>query len=72
MLFLADSLYIALSGKTLDAVINPELREEWLVTKSKVFPRTDTAENAAYDKHSPGTNISMYVRGYLQSVKFLL
>ncbi|XP_063692200.1 uncharacterized protein LOC134824307 isoform X1 [Bolinopsis microptera] len=49
-----DSLYLALSVKTLDEVIKPDLWEEWLEAKKTWFPRTDTPENRAYDKRTPG------------------
>ena len=55
ILLFVDSLYFALSGKTLDDVIRPELREEWEEAKRKWFPRTDTPENIAFDKRTPGT-----------------
>jgi len=45
---------MALSGATLDELVKPKLKEEWLVVKRAWFPRTDTAENAAYDKRTPG------------------
>ena len=60
MLFLADSLYLALSADSLDELVKPELREEWTDTKRKVFPRTDTPENTAYDKRTPGTVLVCY------------
>ena len=52
---LLDSLYLAISGRTLDDVIRPELREQWEMVKTKWFPRTDTPENIAFDKRTPGT-----------------
>jgi len=46
---------MALSGTTLDELVKPELRDEWSNIKDQWFPRTDTAEHAAYDKRTPGT-----------------
>ena len=45
---------MALAADTLEELIKPELRQEWVQTKSLWFPRTDTAEHAAYDKRTPG------------------
>ena len=45
---------MALSGKSLDELVKPELREEWGVAKAAWFPRTDTTENEAYDTRTPG------------------
>ena len=52
---------MALAAETLDELIKPELRQEWVQTKSLWFPRTDTAENAAYDKRTPG-ELNSYTR----------
>ena len=49
-----DSLYMALAGDSVDALVKPELREEFEAVKDQWFPRTDTKENAAYDKRTPG------------------
>ncbi|KAL5263054.1 hypothetical protein ACHWQZ_G008450 [Mnemiopsis leidyi] len=49
-----DSLYMALAAETLDELVTSDLKSEWLVAKSHWFPRSDTAENAAYDKRTPG------------------
>jgi len=49
-----DSAYIALSGESIDQVVKPELREEFLIDKPNWFPRTDTPEHRAYDKRTPG------------------
>ena len=51
-----DSLYMALSGQTLDELVKPGMEEEWEDVKKDWFPRTDTAENRAYDKRTPGKN----------------
>ena len=45
---------MALSGETLDELVKPELKEEWEQIKHQWFPRTDTPENAAYDRRTPG------------------
>ena len=45
---------MALSGDSLDDIIKPELRDEWVNEKQKWFPRTDTKEHIAYDKRTPG------------------
>ncbi|KAL5265864.1 hypothetical protein ACHWQZ_G002033 [Mnemiopsis leidyi] len=49
-----DSLYMALAADTLDELVTPHLQSEWLQTKLLWFPRSNTAENAAYDKRTPG------------------
>ena len=51
---------MALSAKTLDEVVKPELKEEWNNNKHKWFPRSDTPENAAYDLRTPGTFLAFY------------
>ena len=50
----ADSCYIALSSDTFENLIKPERREEYEIDKKNWFLRTDTAENKAYDKRTPG------------------
>ena len=45
---------MALSGDTLDDVVRDEMRDQWSLVKTKWFPRTDTKENIAYDKRTPG------------------
>ncbi len=49
-----DSAYMALSGDSIDALIKPEKKEEYERDKSNWFPRTETEENAAFDKRTPG------------------
>ena len=49
-----DSLYMAISGESLDAIIKPSLRVEFETNKHQWFPRTDTPANKAYDKRTPG------------------
>ena len=46
---------MALSAETLDELVKPELKEEWNAKKHQWFPRTDSEENAAFDKRTPGT-----------------
>jgi len=45
---------MALAADTLDELVTPDLQSEWLQTKLQWFPRSDTVENAAYDKRTPG------------------
>ena len=45
---------MALSGETLDDVVREDMRDEWSSVKRQWFPRTDTKENIAYDKRTPG------------------
>lgn len=45
---------MALSGDNLDELVKPNMLDEWARVKSKWFPRTDTPENIAYDKRTPG------------------
>ena len=49
-----DSAYIAISGDSLDSLIKPEMVDEYNKDKHNWFPRTDTEENAKYDKRTPG------------------
>lgn len=49
-----DSAYVALAGDSVDALVKPEFKEEYEGNKHKCFPRTDTPENKAYDKRTPG------------------
>jgi len=52
----------------LDEVIKPDLWEEWIKAKKTWFPRTDTLENRAYDKRTPGKpylkRVTFYVKLY--------
>ena len=57
----SDSLYLAISGKSLDEVVREELMDEWEKEKLSWFPRTDTLSNAAYDKREPGQSPCMYL-----------
>ena len=43
-----DSLYMALSGDSLDEIVRPELREQWEASKWDWFPKT------AWEKRTPG------------------
>ena len=45
---------MALAADTLDELVTADLKSEWLRAKSQWFPRSDTPENAAYDKRTPG------------------
>jgi len=42
------------AAETLDELVTSDLKTEWLIAKNQWFPRSDTAENAAYDKRTPG------------------
>jgi hypothetical protein len=48
-----DSAYMATTGN-LEDIIRPEMRDEFEREKHLWFPRTDTNENANYDKRKPG------------------
>ncbi len=45
---------MALSGQKLDDLVKPGMEKEWEEVKRSWFPRTDTPENHAYDKRTPG------------------
>ena len=45
---------MALSSDSLDDLVKPEMRDEWLTVKPLWFPRCDSEENRAYDKRTPG------------------
>ena len=49
-----DSAYLAISGENLDAVVKPDMKEQFIEEKHQWFPREDTAEHLAYDKRTPG------------------
>jgi len=49
-----DSGYIAIPGLSVESLVKLELKQESLKDKPNWFPRTDTAENKAYDKRTPG------------------
>jgi len=49
-----DSAYIAISGQSIESLVKPELREQFVAEKHHWFPRTDTPTNRAYDKRTPG------------------
>ncbi len=48
---------MALSGESLDELVKPDMKNEWEEVKANWFPRTDTAENQAYDRRTPGKAI---------------
>jgi len=48
-----DSAYMALTDD-FEKLIKPELKDEFERGKHNWFPRTDTIENAKYDKRTPG------------------
>ena len=54
---------MALAGDTLDELVKPNLRAEWTNSKIEWFPRSDTPENAAYDKRTPGNWFKLIVAG---------
>ena len=45
---------MALSADNIEAVIRPELRQEFNSVKTEWFPRIDNPINAAYDRRTPG------------------
>ena len=45
---------MALSGESLDDLVQPHLRTKWEKVKKLWFPRVDTEEHARYDKRTPG------------------
>ncbi|KXJ14359.1 hypothetical protein AC249_AIPGENE21562 [Exaiptasia diaphana] len=49
-----DSAYIAISGEKVEDLVRPELKDVFEQEKHQWFPRTDTPENKAYDKRTPG------------------
>jgi hypothetical protein len=49
-----DSAYLAISGYSLDKIIKPDMYDQYIREKNAWFPRTDTPENYAYDKRTPG------------------
>ncbi|KAL8023658.1 hypothetical protein Plhal710r2_c006g0029541 [Plasmopara halstedii] len=50
-----DSAYIAFSSENpFEDLVIPELREHYNAHKYDWFPRDDTAENAAFDRRTPG------------------
>ena len=49
-----DSAYMALAGENLESLVKPELRGVFEADKHNWFPRTETVENRAYDKRTPG------------------
>ena len=49
-----DSAYNAISGRSVESLVKPELKEEFENDKANWFPRTDTPENKVYDKRTPG------------------
>lgn len=53
-----DSAYIALSGPSVESLVKPELKQEFLKDKPNWFPRTDSPEHKTVTKEH---------RGYLKS-----
>ena len=49
-----DSAYVALSGKSVKALVKPQLRNQYQREKYEWFTRDFNAEVSAYDKHTPG------------------
>ena len=47
-----DSAYIAISEKSVESLVKPELKAEFEADKCNWFPRTDTPEHKAYDKRT--------------------
>jgi hypothetical protein len=57
-----DSLYMALSGPTLDDIVKPELKNEWVVEKKRWFPRP---ENLETDLREPGKRKTNLIRKFV-------
>lgn len=49
-----DSFYMALSDENIYNLVKPELRDEFYKDVHNWLPRTDTIENAMFDKRVPG------------------
>ena len=49
-----DSAYMALSGESVESLVQPELRADFEADKNNWFPCTDTPGNKAYDKLKAG------------------
>ena len=49
-----DSAYMAISADDFASIVKPSMRAEFEIEKDDWFPRTDTKENAAFDKRLPG------------------
>ena len=62
-----DSLYMAISGLTLDDIVKPELRNEWVVEKKKWFPRPDNLE---HDLREPGKTETIFYSFETSSILF--
>ena len=49
-----DSAYIVIAGQSVESLVKPELKGKFKADKANWFPRTDTPEQKAYDKRTPG------------------
>ena len=49
-----DSLYMALAGDIFEELVCDERRDEYLLERSKWFPRSHPEQAVAYDKREPG------------------
>ena len=49
-----DSVYIAISGPSVESLVKPNLKHEFLKDKPNWLPRNDTPQNKVYDKRTPG------------------
>ena len=64
----SDSLYMALAGDSIEALVKPELRAAWEAEKGLWFPRTDTAVNRAYDRRTPGCYLQCKLHVHLHYI----
>lgn len=49
-----DSAFIALSGPSVESLVKPDLKQEFLKAKPNRFPKTNSIEHKAYDKRTWG------------------
>lgn len=52
-----DSLYMSLSGPTIESVVRPELRAEFERVKGSWMVRDDTVEHTRHDSRVPGESL---------------
>ena len=48
-----DSTFIVLLGSSVESLVKPELKQEFVRDKSKWFPTTNSPDQKAYDKRTP-------------------
>lgn len=49
-----DSAYIAIAGPSVDNLVKPQVKGGFQQDKCNWFPRSEAAENKAYDERTPG------------------